>query len=629
MKYCPKTHKSERWKTREVRVGNIGVGGDNPIRVQSMTTSDTKDVEATVQQVIRLADAGCEIVRMTVQGKKEAEACEHIKNRLIQQGYTVPLVADIHFYPPAALLVADFVEKIRINPGNFADKRATFRSLDYDDEAYQRELERIEEVFSPLVEKCKKLGRALRIGTNHGSLSDRIMNVYGDSPRGMVESALEYAAICRKLEFHNFVFSMKSSNPKVMIAAYRQLVAKQMKLGWNYPLHIGVTEAGGGEDGRVKSACGMGALLLDGLGDTVRVSLTEDPWLEVDPCRRLVRFGQTQWGKGIAPFQDSGRSLQEMERRKGELAGSFLHSCGNVWVEFEEGSENSSDVDAVIVRGPVQDRGSLLRLEERGVTIISSQSLPGSVPLLKLRDLSKWGGDRFLAMPEEAVRVVEVSEMDPQLWGPLRQLKQGVILFSPVDSHVHHGRMFCGWLKDQGIKNPVIWSFSYDVDLDDLPIWASAELGSLLCDGLGDGVHIRHTTAHVENLRRLGYGILQSCRMRSTKTEFISCPSCGRTLFDLQEVTKQVQEKTGHLAGVKIAVMGCIVNGPGEMADADFGYVGSGRGKIDLYVGKDRVERGIPSEDAVQSLVELLKEHGVWLEPAEAASESQSAVLAR
>jgi (E)-4-hydroxy-3-methylbut-2-enyl-diphosphate synthase len=300
MKYCEKIYQTQRWRTREVKVGNVGVGGDNPIRIQSMTTSDTRDVAATIDQIIRLADFGCEIARITVQGKKEAEACEGIKNGLIKRGYTIPLVADIHFYPPAALMVADFADKVRINPGNFVDKRASFKVITYDDASYAEELERLEEKFTPLVVKCKSLNKSIRIGTNHGSLSDRIMNRFGDTPRGMVEAALEFTHVCRKLDYHEIIFSMKASHTQVMIAAYRLLVAEMIKLGWDYPLHLGVTEAGEGEDGRVKSAIGIGSLLLDGLGDTIRISLTEDPWHEIDPCQRLVSFAKIYQGRGVA-----------------------------------------------------------------------------------------------------------------------------------------------------------------------------------------------------------------------------------------------------------------------------------------------------------------------------------------
>ena len=466
-----------RWYTRVVQIGKVGVGGDNPVRIQSMTTSNTRDVKATVDQILKMQDFGCEIVRITVQGKKEAEACGEIKNELIRLGCDIPLVADIHFYPPAAMLVADFVDKVRINPGNFVDTRASFKKIVYTDEIYAGEIHKIEDGFAPLVEKCKKRGIAMRIGTNHGSLSDRIMNRYGDTSFGMVESAFEFARVCRKYDYHNFVFSMKASNPLVMIHAYRVLVAEMVKTSWNYPLHLGVTEAGNGEDGRIKSAVGIGSLLLDGLGDTIRVSLTEDPWNEIDPCKRLIRFAK--------------------ERSK-------------------------------------------LRLPT------------GDVPFPSPR--------KGVLIPDE---------------------------------------------------NSVILKAKYNVSAEDLVILASMELGSQLIDGLADGISIdsHHKSDDLEK------NIMQACRMISFKTDFIACPGCGRTLFDLQTVTNRIKEKTGHLPGVKIAIMGCIVNGPGEMADADFGFVGSKTGKIDLYVGKTCVEKNIDFNDAEEKLIDLIKAHGKWLAP--------------
>ncbi len=483
-----------RWKTRVVQVGEIGIGGDNPVRIQSMTTSNTRDVKATVDQVLKLQDAGCEIVRLTVQGKKEAEACGEIKNELIRLRCTTPLVADIHFYPPAALLVADFVDKVRVNPGNFVDTRASFKKIVYTDELYQKEILKIEEEFLPLIEKCKKRGIAMRIGTNHGSLSDRIMNRYGDTPFGMVESAFEFARVCRKYDYHNFVFSMKASNPLVMIQAYRVLVNEMVKIGWNYPLHLGVTEAGNGEDGRIKSAVGIGSLLLDGLGDTIRVSLTEDPWEEIAPGKKMIEFAKERAKLRIAS--------PEIQRRKRKV----------------------------------------------------------------------------MVEPDPSSLILE---------NPNREF---------FDSYTG--------------ESPVILKGQYDLPPEDLIILASMELGSLLIDGLGEGVQVSAPNKPKDFEKNL----LQACRMLSFKTDFIACPGCGRTLFDLQKVTNQIKEKTGHLPGVKIAVMGCIVNGPGEMADADFGYVGSKPGKIDLYVGKTCVERDIDFADAEKKLIDLIKSHGKWIE---------------
>lgn len=529
MKYCESIYQTRRFKTRAVQIGSVAIGGSNPIRIQSMTTSNTRDIEGTIEQIVKLADVGCEIARVTVQGKKEAEACEGIKNGLVKRGYSIPLVADIHFYPPAALLVAEFADKVRVNPGNFVDKRASFKVIEYDDAAYERELVKIEEGFSPLVEKCKRLKKAMRIGTNHGSLSDRVMNRYGDSPRGMVESALEFARVCRKYDYHDFCFSMKASNPVVMMHAYRLLVAEMMKIGWDYPLHLGVTEAGEGEDGRIKSAMGIGALLLDGLGDTIRVSLTEDPWAEIDPCKRLVRFAEAKLGKGIEPFEEVARDFTDLQRRR------------------------------VIYKFPFHEQGSVV--------------------------LNR-GGRYF----------VEGVPIEPDQ----------CILFRPTVSPLHEVRRLVERLKVEQNTLPLIVELSAPSDPAELPIQAGAEFGAILCDLLAEGVCVKD--------EKFGLNLLQSARMRMTKTDFISCPGCGRTLFDLQEVSRRIREKTAHLPGVKIAIMGCIVNGPGEMADADFGYVGSKPGKIDLYVGKHCVERDIEFADADLKLVELIKSHGKWVE---------------
>lgn len=529
MKYCESIYQTRRFKTREIKVGGVGVGGANPVRIQSMTTSNTRDVDATVEQIVRLADVGCEIARVTVQGKKEAEACEGIKNGLLKRGYSIPLVADIHFYPPAALLVAEFADKVRINPGNFVDKRASFKVIEYDDATYARELLKIEETFAPLVEKCKRLKKAMRIGTNHGSLSDRVMNRFGDSPRGMVESAMEFARVCRKYDYHDFCFSMKASNPVVMMHAYRLLVAEMMQVGWDYPLHLGVTEAGEGEDGRIKSAMGIGALLLDGLGDTIRVSLTEDPWAEIDPCKRLVAFANEKLGKGVDPFDEVGRDFTNLERRK------------------------------VVYEAPFNEQGSVVL---------------------------KQGGQY----------TVEGVPIDTDRW----------ILFRPTVSPIHETRRLIERLKREKSTLPLIVELNYQCSEEDLPIQAGTEYGAILCDLLAEGVC-------VEN-EQFGLNLLQSARMRMTKTDFISCPGCGRTLFDLQDVSRRIREKTAHLPGVKIAIMGCIVNGPGEMADADFGYVGSKPGKIDLYIGKNCVERDIEFADADLRLIDLIKSQNKWVD---------------
>ncbi len=605
MKYCNSHHESKRFKTREVFVGKVGVGGNNPIRIQSMTTSNTRDVQATIEQAMRLADIGCEIVRMTVQGMKEAEACEQIKSGLIQKGYTVPLVADIHFYPPAAMRVVESVDKVRINPGNFADKRATFKVIEYNEASYKRELERIEEAFSPLIARCKQLKKSLRIGTNHGSLSDRIMNYYGDTPNGMVESAFEYLRVCRKYDFHDVIFSMKASNPLVMIQAYRLIVAEMMKEGWDYPLHLGVTEAGLGEDGRVKSAIGIGSLLLDGIGDTIRVSLTEDPWAEIDPCKRLVRISEKFLGQGISNFEEKHRNFMDLSRREVvHNENSPTHRDGSVFlpvtkeqieapsffanlgcdVQLGRPIRKAGSVDAIIVETAHADHPKLAKLPQAGIGII--------------------------------VGPTQIDGDDSASWLKLIEQKPAFALFHATGSRLHKTRHFFEWMREEGLKIPVLLAFDYDLPAEDLVLTASAECGSLLADGLGEGLALK-TSLPLEAARTLSFSILQGVRMRASKTEYISCPGCGRTLFELQQVTQNIKARTGHLPGVKIAVMGCIVNGPGEMADADFGYVGSKPGKIDLYVGKQCVERDIAFDDAVDKLITLIKAHGRWKEPEE------------
>lgn len=645
MKYCESIYQTKRRKTRQVMVGNVGIGGNNPIRIQSMTTSNTRDAQATIEQIIRLSDVGCEIARVTVQGMKEADACEQIKNGLLQRGYTIPVVADIHFFPPAALRVIDFVDKVRINPGNFVDKRASFKTIDYDDESYAKELERIEEKFTPLVLKCKLLKRSMRIGTNHGSLSDRIMNRYGDTPNGMVESALEFARLCRKNDYHDFMFSMKASNPQVMIQAYRLLTAEMYQLGWDYPLHLGVTEAGEGEDGRIKSAMGIGSLLLDGIGDTIRVSLTEDPWHEIDSCQRLIQYAHEYEGKGVQPFSETYRNINEIKRRPVILSkGISLHRDGTVIVNAkpEEISEPTfykklgcdlqlgrpklkvASTDNIFVENLPHEQAGLQilkHLQEVGVGIISPVSFEKALSILTLKqafeahssDLHRSKFAVNVAKREVAPFSVIIENEKPGEWAILENIQPTLIFLRPSDNRIHYARQFFEWLQQKDIKVPVILNFSYACSKEDLIIQASAECGALFCDGLGDGIWL-NAPYDIDFMRNLSFNILQAARMRTSKTDFISCPSCGRTLFDLQDVTKRIRGRTAHLPGVKIAIMGCIVNGPGEMADADFGYVGSKPGMIDLYVGKACVEKDIDFADADDRLVELIKAHGRWIE---------------
>ncbi len=641
--YCASTFMTKRWKTREVMVGNVGIGGNNPIRIQSMTTSNTRDIDATIDQIMRLADEGCEIARITVQGMKEADACEGIKNGLLKRGYTIPLVADIHFFPPAAMRVIDFVDKVRVNPGNYLDKRASFKTIEYDDLSYALELERIEEKFTPLVQKCKTLKRVMRIGTNHGSLSDRIMNRYGDTPRGMVESALEFARVCRKNDFHDFVFSMKASNPQVMILAYRLLVAEMITLGWDYPLHLGVTEAGEGEDGRIKSAMGIGALLLDGIGDTVRVSLTEDAWKEIDPCKRLVALAEAYEGTGVSPFTETYRHIDSLSKRPVIFPKQFaMHRDGTVIVTANIKDLSSSELiqqlgceqeddkiklkvstaDSIVLKEnpPSVDIANTLELlKERGVGIFSQHVHAGESALLSLEEavLARTHQDsreRFALLgAAKTPLAVQIKDAPPSQWERIEKAQPSIIFLSPTTNRLHYCRHFFDWLQSKGIQTPVILSFSYTCSKEELVIRSAAEYGALLCDGLGEGLWI-DGPYETDFLRTLSFNILQAARMRSSKTEFISCPSCGRTLFDLQDVSKRIRSRTAHLPGVKIAIMGCIVNGPGEMADADFGYVGSKAGMIDLYVGKTCVEKDISFADADDRLIALIKSHGRWVE---------------
>lgn len=663
-KYCESTYKTVRRKTRTVMIGNVALGSDHPIRIQTMTTTDTKDVAATVEQVMQIADRGADLVRITVQGKKEADACFEIKNALVQKNYNIPLVADIHFAPPIALRVAECFEKIRVNPGNFADRRAQFEKLEYTEDDYQKELEHIEQVFIPLVEKCKKYGRALRIGTNHGSLSDRIMSYYGDSPRGMVESAFEFARICRKLDFHNFVFSMKASNPVIMVQAYRLLVAEMYVQGWDYPLHLGVTEAGEGEDGRMKSAIGIGTLLQDGLGDTIRVSLTEPPEEEIDPCRRLVNLGTraSTLQQGVAPFEEKHRHYFDFQRRTGDLPvqkegeevdyRGALHRDGSVLMSVSLDQlktpellykslaaklavgmpfKDLATVDSILLRQlpPVDDtdaRLALKRLIDISMGVIAPLSeqltkpLPNAMVLVTLTEISTGA---YKLLPEGTRLVVSVRGDEPyKELETLKRVDATMILHTlPYTEEkigrVHAARRLFEYLSDNSMNFPVLhhMQFPSGIHRDDLVIGAGANVGALLVDGLGDGLLLEAPDQDFDFLRNTSFNLLQGCRMRNTKTEYVSCPSCGRTLFDLQEISAEIREKTSHLPGVSIAIMGCIVNGPGEMADADFGYVGGAPGKIDLYVGKTVVKRGIAMASATDALIQLIKEHGRWVDP--------------
>ena len=716
--YVANPYTYNRRKTREVMVGKVGVGGNNPIRVQSMTTTLTKDVEATLAQTLRLVAVGCEIVRITTPTSADARALGEVKRRLLEMGVDVPLVADIHFSPAAAMEAALYADKVRINPGNFADEKR-FGVREYSDAGYAEELDRIDEKFRPVVLRCLERGVAIRIGTNHGSLSDRIMNRFGDTPEGMVESALEFASICRKYDFHSLIFSMKASNPKVMIAAYRLLVARMDALGWDYPLHLGVTEAGNAEDGRIKSATGIGALLDDGLGDTVRVSLTEDPEQEIpvafaivkpynallsaadngprtmsadtlpdlrDPYHYIprptyevangaVKVGGIQPVAVVAspdpglPGADPFTSVASLAKRKGQnairpdlirLPLTDLNDIAPLADELRRRSEEEDPSAGKSALGLLVDAGSdsraaaevASRLAGVGGLAIRFDIIPGPseadwqayeacvqaalsarVPLWLKAFNGRPVGAQFADVVggdpafEEVDLVLEMARRAHALGH--RGLVLSVDAYDVVPSYlVRANRLLSSRLIEAGRKYPIhliarsgVWALPSRKGLDVAPvtldeplIGPSIELGSLLCDGIGHSIEIMGNGTADDRVA-LAYNVLQAAGARTVKAEFVACPSCGRTLFDLQETTERIKLATGHLRGVKIAVMGCIVNGLGELADADFGYMGGAPDKVNLFVGKECVEKGVPTEQAVDKLIDLIKAHGKWVEP--------------
>ncbi|MBL0129532.1 MAG: (E)-4-hydroxy-3-methylbut-2-enyl-diphosphate synthase [Flavobacteriales bacterium] len=638
VQYCPSLVRYERWRTREVRVGTIGIGGDHPIRVQSMTTTDTMDTDATVAQSIRMIEAGCELVRITAPSKKEAENLAEIKKRIRAAGFDAPLVADIHFTPNAAEIAARIVEKVRVNPGNYADKKK-FDVREYTDAQYEEELQRIRERFLPLVRICKEHGTAMRIGTNHGSLSDRILNRYGDTPLGMVESAFEFLRVCRDENYHEIVLSMKASNTQVMVQAYRLLVHRMMELGWDYPLHLGVTEAGDGEDGRIKSAVGIGALLEDGLGDTVRVSLTEEPELEIPVAQALVRRYTTRGGHDpimtsdrwpVHPFDHVRCATHEVLNMgarhvpvvmadlsaKEKITPATLFAWGyrySVPLDKWTITDQACDYAFIGKNGIDFEIPGTLGLVQEHATWLLDKGKERHYPFLTAKE--------FLAAVERHPRFNLVYTTLPQLTRELIDaLKADPSTVLLIDTYNAHGmaeqrRLFVE-LMNAGCEVPVIIGRAYgSINKDDLVLHSSTDIGPLFLDGLGDGIFIADEDGGREDLVcRTAFGILQATRTRTSKTEYISCPSCGRTLFDLQETTTRIRARTSHLKGLKIGIMGCIVNGPGEMADADYGYVGTGPGVITLYKEKNVVKRNVPSAQAVDELVALIKEHGDWVE---------------
>ncbi len=657
-KYCNSLTQYSRYKTREVFIGDIPLGGNNPIRIQSMTTTDTMNTIATVEQTIRMVEAGCEYVRITAPSINEAKNLEAIKKELKVQGYAVPLIADIHFTPNAAEMAARIVEKVRVNPGNYVDKKK-FDLIEYSDAEYQEELDRIRERFTPLVKICKEYGTAMRIGTNHGSLSDRIMSRYGDTPLGMVESALEFLRICEDENYHSIVLSMKASNPQVMVQAYRLLIKKMEAEGMNYPLHLGVTEAGGGEDGRIKSALGIGALLEDGIGDTIRVSLTEDPEFEAPVAIALAnRYKGRENHKVIKEIIESPIDPFVYNRRKSfdvlSIGGS---NVPRVVADYSNRKITSQKelIDIGFTYDEPTDKWNLSDIAA-DLVYLGKNTLPFDCPngLNAIYDFEIWKNlktsynsypiftvKEFLGSDKKSNELnfilINIEDFTEEVINKIKNDKSVVLILETENLHgmAEQRRAFFELIENE-ILNPVIIKRDYlNITFEDLQLNSSTDLGSLLIDGFGDGIwlhvddlkseseksgtyvksFIKKSESKEKIVNRLLFNILQAARQRISKTEYIACPSCGRTLFDLQETTEMIRKRTEHLKGVKIAIMGCIVNGPGEMADADYGYVGSGVDKITLYREKNIVRRNISANNAVNELIELIKEDGNWVEP--------------
>jgi len=631
--YCSDILNRQRLNTIKVSVGSVAIGGDAPIRIQSMTTTDTMDTEQSVAQSARTIAAGCEMVRLTAPSKKEAENLGLIKKELRDLGLSTPLVADIHFTPNAAEIAALLVEKVRVNPGNYADKKK-FEEIDYTEASYQAELVRIEEKFTPLVLLCKKHGTAMRIGTNHGSLSDRILSRYGDTPEGMVASAMEFIAICEKHSYDQVVVSMKASNTIVMVQAYRLLVSKMLENNKIYPLHLGVTEAGDGEDGRIKSAVGIGALLEDGIGDTIRVSLTEEPEYEIPVAQKIVQKYKNQHAFNFPKFEgELPYNPYEYARRETTL----IHNIGGknvpvVMADFSKkdtispasffafGYNYSHNLDKWNLQDQAADYvfigDNSITFEVPGTLgVICSwinwstnyKDKKGYYPLFSDGDLSKIDKNKQAFLSLEATENLPENLVDyPKLI---------LVAKTKFSNKTQIFRNLYLNLAKNNLLNPVILSFdSTDIDAENFQLEVSSDAGAMLIDGFGDGLWINASQPQ-KIINSTAFGILQATRTRISKTEYISCPSCGRTLFDLQETTAKIRARTSHLKGLKIGIMGCIVNGPGEMADADYGYVGTGPGKIHLYKEKTVVRKNVPESDAVEALIELIKENGDWQSP--------------
>ena len=637
-KYCSNLNKYQRFKSREVSIGDVPLGYEHPIRIQSMTTTNTLDITSTVNQAIKIIESGSDYVRITAPSIKEAKALKQIRDSLHKKKYKTPLIADIHFTPNAAIEAAKIVEKVRINPGNYADRKK-FKVFEYTDSEYNDELNRIYERFSPLVKICKENGTAMRIGANHGSLSDRIMNRYGDTPLGMVESAMEFLRICEDLSYYNIVLSMKSSNPIIMVQAYRLLTSQMIKDGMNYPLHLGVTEAGEGIEGRIKSSIGIGALLEDGLGDTIRVSLTEDPELEIPVAQKIVsRYKKRHEHDKVrnshievfSPFDYNRRKTNIVINIGGNnvprvvLDLSFIKKI-NIDILEDCGYSYLRKTDKWLIKDLAAD---YVHIGNNDVEI----KFP---PQLKvICNYSTWKDNRkaqniypelnineYINEDIKGLKFLYLSckdYIDQKLIKLINKDKNTVLLLDTYNSHglIDQRNLFCN-LMSFNIKAPIIIGrYYHDLSLEQLQINASIDIGGLFVDGLGDGLLISHNdTISIKEANKLSFEILQSTRTRITKTDFISCPSCGRTQFELMKTTAMVREKTSHLKGLKIAIMGCIVNGPGEMADADYGYVGTGLKKISLYKGHNVIKKDIVAEESVNELIQLIKENGDWIEP--------------
>jgi len=607
-KFCDSIISYKRVEAQSVSVGSQTIGGKTPIKLQSMTTTDTNNVEATVAQSKRIFDAGADLVRITAQGVKEAEKLKEIKEQLVASGYTKPLVADIHFNPKAALVAAQYVEKVRINPGNYVDSKR-FRQLEYTDDEYIAELEKIRLNLRPLLDVCKKNKTAIRIGANHGSLSDRIMSRYGDTPMGLVMSLVEFLRICKEEDFFDLVLSIKASNTRIMVQSCRLLVSMMREEGFVCPLHLGVTEAGEGEDGRIKSAVGIGALLLDGIGDTIRVSLTEDPECEIPVAKAIAEHcakNETEGDQSALSYQVDPFLYKRRETKKVNSIGGA--SVPVVLADARSEKTSQFETDYMIV-----DRfdKSLPSIINQIVPLSGwDSSVSGlSFPLLMFDEFVEKGCVHpelnFIEADADQLDNMDVSVFDAD---------NVVLILKTASGNFRNQRQFIFKLIEQNIKTPVVVTRSYAGTISDLQIKAACDFGSLLIDGLVDGLMISAEDEDSAKTADLSFALLQATRLRMSKTEYISCPSCGRTLFDIQDVVKIVKEKTSHLKSLKIAVMGCIVNGPGEMADADYGYVGSGPGKVSLYKAQEQVKRNIASDEAVDVLIDMIKENGDWLD---------------